>query len=217
MRAVARQPTDVVPVIVLDLPLPPGPPAAYCDAAARTALAAMGADSALTRRVLGQPRSDRPATLLDAGLLPAYHATLERLVARQAGAVRSELRRRSPGLVFGVRAAAAPGDWLGVGLLRGLGDRQAPVLLFTPEPRPAELLARYRARGVHARHVMGIDPGHVPPAAWRRLGSVMRAEHEGFWLALGAGVPRETTVPGGAEPISPDSLARLVRRLARDR
>src|SRR5207245_1986630 len=118
-----------------------------------------------------------------------------------------------PGRGFAFPTRRPPLDWYTLGLLRGFSTADAPVLLWSPEVRPRELLARARARGIVAVHAVGLAPAWIPAGAWPRLGRVVFGENDGFWIGP---LQALLSAPRAAEgPLSPDSLARAIRRLTR--
>ncbi len=208
LRALARLGArrDVVAGVALDLELPAGGYAGtgFCDATYGEAVRALGGDSAETERLAALPPAARYDTLRERGLLGRYYDTLERLVGERAAALRVELTAGSADLRFAVRSPQAPSDWFTLGLLRGLSTPDAPVLLWTRERRLRELLARYRGRGIFTLSSVGLAPERLAPEDWPRLRRLVFVEHDGFWM-------------GGAGPftLKPDSLGRLIRRLAK--
>ena len=211
-RALARlggdRAADHVAGVALDLEgsSPQGAYAAagFCDATYREGLRALGADSAETARLAALPAEGgaRYDALLERGLLGRYETALERLVAERAAALRAEVRRLNPGARFAFRSTRVPSDWFSLGLLRGFSDADTPVFLWTGEPRMHALLEHYRARGIFALSAVGLPPGRIAANEWPRLRRVAFGEHDGFWLSW-------------HETPSPDSLGRLIRRLAR--
>ena len=209
-RALARlggdRAADLVAGVALDLGVPQGGYAAvgFCDATYREGLRGLGGDSAETERLSALPVEGgaRYDALLERGLLARYEAVLEGLVAERAAALRAEVRRLNPNVRFAFRSPQVPSDWFSLGLLRGFSDADAPVLLWTREPRVRDLLAHYRARGIFALSAVGLQPERVATNEWSSLRRVAFVEHDGFWLSWG-------------EAPSPDSLGRLIRRLAR--
>ena len=209
-RALARlggdRGADLVAGVALDLDVPQGGYAAagFCDATYREGLRALGADSAETERLAALPAEGgaRYDALLERGLLGRYAAELEGLVADRAAALRAEVRRLNPNVRFAFRSAQVPSDWFSLGLLRGFSDADAPVLLWTREPRVRDLLEHDRARGVFALSAVGLRPERVALNEWPRLRRAAFVEHDGFWL------------PWSEIPAT-DSLGRLIRRLAR--
>jgi hypothetical protein len=199
--------SDVVAGIAFDLDAAGGGYAAagFCDATYHLGLRELGQDSAETQRLGALPPAARYDTLLERGLLGRYENALEQLVARRAAALRVELRRLKPDLRFAFRSARAPSDWFSLGLLRGFSSADAPVLLWTRERQMGELQQAYRARGIFTLSAVGLAPERVAPSDWPRLRRLTFVEHDGFWL------------PGveSGRPIYTDSLARLIRRLAR--
>ena len=214
-RALARlggeRGADLVAGVAVDLDVPNDGYAAagFCDASYREGLSALELDSADAGRLAVLPASARYDALLEAGLLGRYEAALEGLVAQRAAALRAEVRRLNPDLRFAFRSARVPTDWFSLGLLRGFSAPDAPVLLWTREPRVRDLLAQYRARGIFALSGVGLTPERVPASEWPRLRRLAFAEHDGFWLSWAA--------PEGPplKAVRADSLGRLIRRLAR--
>jgi hypothetical protein len=212
-RALARlggdRAADLVAGVALDLDLPRGGYAAagFCDATYHQALRALGTDSAETERLAALPTAGatRYDALLESGLLGRYEEALESLVAQRAAALRAELRRLNPDLRFAFRSAQLPSDWFSLGLLRGFSTPDAPVLLWTREPRVRELLEHYRARGIFVLSAVGLTPERVAANEWLRLRRLAFVEHDGFWLPW-IDAPRS---------LHADSLGRLIRRLAR--
>jgi len=198
---------DLVAGVALDLDVPQDGYAAagFCDATYREGLRALGGDSAETERLAALPAEGgaRYDALLERGLLGRYETALQGLVAERAAALRAEVRRLNPNVRFAFRSAQVPSDWFSLGLLRGFSDPDAPVLLWTREPRVGDILEHYRARGIFALSAWGLRPERVAANEWPRLRRVAFVEHDGFWL------------PWGEPPSSSDSLGRLIRRLGR--
>ena len=205
-RALARlggeRGTDMVAGVAVDLDVPKDGYAAagFCDATYREGLGALELDSADAGPLAVLPASARYDALLEAGLLDRYEAALEGLVAQRAAALRAEVRRLNPDLRFAFRSARMPTDWFSLGLLRGFSAPDAPVLLWTREPQVRDILQHYRARGIFALSGVGLTPERIAASEWPRLRRVAFVEHDGFWLSWAA---------------RPDSLGRLIRRLAR--
>jgi hypothetical protein len=210
-RAVARLAAakpELVPAVVLDLSLPGGGYTMghdYCDATYGAALAAMGLDGPRAATLAAVPLAARYDSLLNGGLLHAYYGALERLVAARAAVLRRDTRALAPGLVLGLKSAAAPADWITLGLLQGLSGNGPPLILWTREPDGRALAGVYRRRGVAVVHATALAPAAVGTGAWPRLHDAVFRDNDGFW------VPDE---PGALGPPT-DSLARLIRRLSR--
>jgi len=203
---------DLVAGVALDLDLPRGGYAAtgFCDATYREGLRALGLDSAATAPLAALPTgAARYDALLESGLLGRYEQALESLVAQRAATLRAELRRLNPDLRFAFRSAQVPSDWFSLGLLRGFsgGGADAPVLLWTREPRVRDLLEQYRARGIFALSAVGLTPERFASNEWLRLRRLAFVEHDGFWLPWNDAAP--------PRKLHADSLGRLIRRLAR--
>jgi hypothetical protein len=200
---------DLVAGVALDLDQAHGGYAGtgFCDATYHEALRALGGEGAETAGLAALPPAARYDVLLEHGLLDRYYATLEGLVSERATALRAELRRANPDLQFAFRAAQPPADWFSLGLLRGFSAPDAPVLLWTRERRVRELLARYREHGIFALSAVALAPDRLAATDWPRLRRLAFVEHDGFWLPLSSVQP--------ALARSPDSLGRLIRRLAK--
>jgi hypothetical protein len=225
-RALARLAaarTDLIPAIALDLdPPPPGRRPSddpFCDGAWRVALAGLPRDSAFpparAERFAALPPAARYDSLLESGLLGAYYAALEDATAARAAALRTEVRRIRGDLSFAFITRRPPVDWYTLGLLRGFSVPDTPVLLWSPELRPRDLLARARARGIVAVHAVGLMPARIPASAWPRLAKVAFGENDGFWVGPIQDLLRAAHVAEG--PVTPDSLGRLIRRLVKER
>ncbi len=214
-RALARlggdRTGDLVAGVALDLDVAKSgyAGAGFCDATYQEGLRALGRDSAETERLSALPAAVRYDALMEAGLLGRYEDALEGLVAQRAAALRTELRRLNPDLRFAFRSAQVPSDWFSLGLLRGFSDADAPVLLWTREPRVRDLLEHYRARGIFALSAVGVTPERIASSEWPRLRRVAFMEHDGFWL------PWFDATPPPPRALRADSLGRLIRRLAR--
>ena len=213
LARLASQTRQLVPALALDLsgPRTGGWSGGYsmgqefCDAAWRQVLTHIGRRAALD----SVPVPDRYRTLRESGLLPAYFAALEDLVAERARVLRDRALKESGGLYFAFRLQQAPGDWFTLGLCRGFALADRPLLLFTPEMETRKLLAAYRARGVNAVHAVELPLALVRPASLAGLKRVAFTENDGFWLSAGEGVP------GRVRSWRTDSLAVLLRRLGR--
>jgi hypothetical protein len=218
---------DLIPAIALDLD-PPAPgrrPSEdpFCDAAWRTVLARLPRDTAFPAAradaFAALPAPARYDSLLVSGLLGRYYAALEDAVAERAAGIRTEVRRIRGDLGFAFVTRRPPLDWLSIGLLRGFSSLppDPPLLLWSPEVHPRDLLARARARGIVAVTALALAPAHVPAGAWGtgRLARVVFRENSGFWLAPLADLLIAPRVAEGR--LTPDSLGRLLRRLVRER
>ena len=212
-RALARlggeRGADLVAGVAVDLDVPKDGYAAagFCDATYREGLRALELDSAEAGRLAALPANARYDALLEAGLLGRYETALEGLVAERAAALRAEVRRLNPDLRFAFRSARVPTDWFSLGLLRGFSAPDAPVLLWTREPRVRDVLQHYRARGIFVVSGVSLVPERVAASEWPRLRRVAFGEHDGFWLSWSEAPPLKA--------VRADSLGRLIRRLAR--
>lgn len=200
---------DLVAGVALDLDQARGGYAGtgFCDATYHEGLRVLGEEGAQTAGLAALPPAARYDALLERGLLDRYYAALARLVSERAAAVHAELRRANPELQFAFRAEQPPADWFSLGLLRGFSAADAPVLLWTRERRVRDVLARYRERGIFVLSAVALAPDRLAPNEWPRLRRLAFVEHDGFWLPLSSAQ--------AALARSPDSLGRLIRRLAK--
>ena len=188
----------------------------FCDAAWRPTLKRLGKGGIFD----AVPVAERYRLLREAGLLSLYYRTLQDQVAERAGALRDHVLRQRKDLYFAFRFPQLPADWFSLGMLRGFALSDRPLLLFTPEARTREALALYRASGLNAVHAVELSPALLRSRDWAGLHRVVFEENDGFWLrgeAVGA-AGRGGGGPGTGRPASApasDTLARLVRRLAR--
>jgi len=182
----------------------------FCDAAWRRGLAG------LTRGIQGGERLDtlpfpaRYPALRDAGLLPRYYRALEDEVAARAAVLRDRVLKQRRDLYFAFRLTQPPADWFTLGLLRGFALPDRPILLFTSEVRTRELLALYHAHGLNLAHAVALAPAALRARDATSVKQLVFTESDGFWVS--------TEEPVGAGPawrLPPDSLGRLLRRLAR--
>jgi hypothetical protein len=203
---------DLIPALVINLGSTSSTTRrfdAYCDADYHTGLDRLVrtglVDTARAARLGVLPPASRYDTLLEGGLLAAYDAALEDAVTDRAAALRADVQRIRPGLGFALRADAAPTDWFGMGLLRGLSQPAAPVVLFSREVRMRSVVDRYRERGADVIAVLELVPARLPPGGWSRLRRAVFEENDGFWLGGAA------ALAGGAG--SGDSVGRQIRRM----
>ena len=210
---------DLIPAVAIDLDAAGvGTDSyAFCDPAWRAGLAGLPGDTALgterRERLRTLPVEQRYDTLLDAGLLDAYYGALERAVARRAAELRGQARRLDPELAFALRTTRFPSDWWALGLTTGLAEPGSAVVLLTAASAVRLPLARLSAHGAPAVHALELVPERLPAAAWSRLGRIVFAAHSGFWIPAAGGTPGRSRTAEG--PLSPDSLARLIRRLGK--
>ncbi len=199
---------DLIPAVAIDLDAAGvGTDSyAFCDPAWRAGIAGLPADTALgverRERLRSLAVEQRYDTLLDAGLLDAYFAALERAVARRAAELRGQARRLDPDLGLVLRATRFPSDWWSLGLAAGLAAPGSPVVLLTPVSAVRLPLGRLSTHGAPAVHAVELLPERLPATAWPRVGRLVFAVHSGFWIPAAEGPP-------------PDSLARLIRRLGK--
>ncbi|HET7791638.1 MAG TPA: DUF4350 domain-containing protein [Gemmatimonadales bacterium] len=204
---------DLVPAVGLDLsrrrgaPFAPG--FAFCDSTYAQVLSRLRAEP----RLDSVPRDRRYEELRDAGRLDAYLDTLQTLVTARAAGIASAARMEHPDLLFAARADSVPADWFTVGLIAGFARGGEPVLLFTGSTAPAALLGRYRARGIRIIHLVRLPTPLPRVPDWLRARPLLFDWSDGFWLDAGAAAAPAGRTLGGN--LRPDSLARLLRRLAR--
>ena len=181
----------------------------FCDEAWQAGLSALMRDSTLTRersaRLKDVPLAARYDSLLEGGLLAAYDSAVVGVVFQRATNIRSDLRRVRRELLFAVVLDRSPGDWFTMGLVRGVSTPETPTLVFSPDPRARALLGTGGATNV--LHILRLDPSVVLDGATPRLAHVVFGAQAGFWLG-----PAESLLAGPS-----DSLARLVRRLTKER
>lgn len=209
-RLAARH-TDLIPAIGLGLDETTRrwSGAAFCDATWQAGLGALARSSTLTRqrleRLTAVPIAARYDSLLDGGLLAAYDSGVARVVAQRAAALRADLSRIRRTLLFAIVLDRSPTDWFTRSLVRGLSTPETPVLLFSPDRRAREML---EAMGdVNLVHAMRLDPGELLSGGDAGLSHAVFNDQDGFWLGHA-----ESLLAGPS-----DSLARQVRRLAKER
>src|SRR5256885_12113192 len=112
------------------------------------------------------PFGARYPALRDAGLLPRYYRSLEDEVAARATVLRDRVLKQRRDLYFAFRLAQPPADRFTLGLLRGLGLPDRPLLLFTPEVWTRDLLALYRARGLNLVHAVALVAPSLRARDW---------------------------------------------------
>jgi hypothetical protein len=176
----------------------------FCDAGWRRGVASLPGAAALD----SLPYAARYAALRDAGLLGRYYQALETEVAARAAALRDRVLKERRDLYFAFRLPQPPADWFTLGLLRGFDLPDRPLLVFTPEPRPRELLALYRARGLNLAHAVALPLAALGTRDLAGLRRLVFDENDGFWLTA-------DDAPGPGKRLPLDSLGRLLRRLAR--
>lgn len=213
VRALARLAAahrDLIPAVGLSLDETTrswsSPP--FCDAAWQAALGALVGDSTLPRErsawLKNVPLEARYDSLLDGGLLAAYDSAVAGAVVQRASALRADLRRARRDLLFAVVLDRSPADWFTLSLLQGLSNPGLPALVFSTDPRARARLAPSGSASV--LHVLRLDPTAVLEGGAGISRALLR-EQEGFWLG-----PAESLLAGPS-----DSLARLVRRIGKER
>src|SRR5207302_1946918 len=181
-----------------------------CDAAWRRGLAGLVRAGTAGGGWDSLPFGARYPALRDAGLLPRYYRSLEDEVAARATVLRDRVLKQRRDLYFAFRLAQPPADWFTLGLLRGFGLPDRPLLLFTPELWTRDLLALQRARGLNLVHAVALAPPSLRAHDWSGVRRLVFDESDGFWLT-----PEEPGGPGAGRRLPQDSLGRLLRRLAR--
>ena len=182
----------------------------FCDAAWRRGLAVLTRAGAAGGGWDSLPYAARYPALRDAGLLPRYYRALEDEVAARATGLRDRVLKQRRDLYFAFRLAQPPADWFTLGLLRGFGLPDRPLLLFTPEVWTRDLLALYRARGLNLVHAVALVAPSLRARDWSGVKQLVFDESDGFWVA-----PEEPAGPGAGKRLPQDSLGRLLRRLVR--
>ncbi len=182
----------------------------FCNAAWRRGLAGLVRAGTAGGGWDSLPFAARYPALRDAGLLPRYYRTLEDEVAARATVLRDRVLKQRRDLYFAFRLAQPPADWFTLGLLRGFGLPDRPLLLFTPEPWTRDLLALQRARGLNIVHAIALVPPSLRARDFSGVRRLVFDESDGFWLT-----PEEPGGPGAGRRLPQDSLGRLLRRLAR--
>jgi hypothetical protein len=124
--------------------------------------------------------------------------------------LRDRVLKQRRDLYFAFRLAQTPSDWFTLGLLRGFGLPDRPLLLFTPEVWSRDLLALHRARGFNLVHAVALVAPSLRARDWSGVKRLVFDESDGFWLA-----PEDPAGPAGGRRLAQDSLGRLLRRLAR--
>src|SRR5438093_3132977 len=182
----------------------------FCDAAWRRGLIALTLTGAAGRHLDSLPYAARYPTLRDAGLLPRYYRALEDEVAARATVLRDRVLKQRRDLYFAFRLAQPPADWFTLGLLRGFGLPDRPLLLFTPEVWTRDLFAFHRGRGLNVAHAVSLVPQSLRSRDWSGVRQVVFVESDGFWVPAG-----DATPAAGGKRLPADSLGRLLRRLQR--
>ena len=181
----------------------------FCDAAWQAGLTALVGDSGLSKersaRLKDVPLAARYDSLLDGGLLAAYDSAVAGAAVRRAAALRAELRRARRDLLFAVVLDRSPADWFTLSLVQGMSEPGAPALVFSTDPRARGRLVP--GGTANALHVIRLDPATILESGASGVTRALVREQDGFWLG-----PAESLLVGPS-----DSLARLVRRLGRER
>jgi hypothetical protein len=176
----------------------------FCDAAWQAGISALPKRPELTRARLAAlaavPLVARYDTLLESGLLAEYDSALSRVVEQRAAAIAQDARRQRRDLLVAVVMPRSPDDWLTRSLVRGLTTSSATPLVLSPDPRARQILGL-------VLHAIRLDPAQLSAGAASRLSPMVFREQDGFWLG-----PAESVFVGAS-----DSLARLVRRLSKER
>ena len=182
----------------------------FCDAAWRRGLIALTLTGAAGRHLDSLPYAARYPTLRDAGLLPRYYRALEDEVAARATVLRDRVLKQRRDVYFAFRLAQPPADWFSLGLLRGFGLPDRPLLVLTPELQTRDLFAFHRGRGLNVAHAVSLVPQSLRSRDWSGVRQVVFGESDGFWVPAG-----DATPAAGGKRLPADSLGRLLRRLQR--
>lgn len=198
--------TELIPAvgIELDETTRPWSGMPFCDAAWQAGLAALQKHQSLTRARLtalaAVPLDVRYDSLLENGLLAAYDSAVSRTVEQRAAAVATDARRQRRDLLLAVVVPRSPDDWFTRSLVRGLTAPATPALVLSPDARARQILGT-------VLHAIRLDPAQLSTGGTVRLGAVLFREQDGFWMG-----PAESVFVGPS-----DSLARLIRRLSKER
>lgn len=181
----------------------------FCDAAWQAGIVALFPDSAGTRerlaRLAAVPRASRYDSLLEGGLLAAYDSAVARVANQRGAALRADVRRIRRGLLLAVVVDRSPTDWFTRSLVQGMSTPSTPALVFSTDPLGRDLLDTGDSSTV--LHVLRLGANVVFESGAARLSRAVFQQHDGFWLG-----PSETLMAGPS-----DSLAKLVRRLTKER
>jgi len=176
----------------------------FCDAAWQAGLAALQKHASLTKARLTAlaaiPLDVRYDSLLENGLLAAYDSAVSRIVEQRAAAVATDARRQRRDLLLAVVVPRSPDDWFTRSLVRGLAASASPTLVLSPDSRARQILGT-------VLHAIRLYPAELSAGGTGRLGSLLFREQDGFWMG-----PAESVFVGPS-----DSLARLIRRLSKER
>jgi hypothetical protein len=198
--------TELIPAvgIELDETTRPWGGMPFCDAAWQAGLAALQKHASLTKARLtalaAVPLDVRYDSLLENGLLAAYDSAVSRIVEQRAAAVATDAHRQRRDLLLAVVVPRSPDDWFTRSLVRGLTAPATPALVLSPDSRARQILGT-------VLHAIRLDPAQLSAGGTGRLGSVLFREQDGFWMG-----PAESVFVGPS-----DSLARLIRRLSKER
>jgi hypothetical protein len=176
----------------------------FCDAAWQSGIAALPKQPALTKARLtalaAVPLVARYDTLLESGLLAQYDSAVSHAVEQRAAAIAQDTRRQRRDLLVAVLVPRSPDDWFTRSLVRGLSTPSSPAIVLSPDPRARQFLGM-------VLHALRLDPIQLSAGGPGRLSPLVFREQDGFWLG-----PAESVFVGAS-----DSLARLVRRLSKER
>jgi len=176
----------------------------FCDAAWQAGLAALPRDASLTRARLAAlavvPPEARYDSLLEGGLLAAYDSAVSRVVVQRATAVANDAHRQRRDLLLAVVVPRSPDDWFTRSLVRGFTAPATPALVLSSDPHARQILGT-------VLHAIRLDPAQLSAPGTGRPGPGLFREQDGFWIG-----PAESVFVGPS-----DSLARLIRRLSKER
>jgi len=176
----------------------------FCDAAWQAGIAALPKQPSLTKARLtalaAVPLVARYDTLLESGLLAEYDSAVSHAVEQRAAAIAQDTRRQRRDLLVAVLVPRSPDDWFTRSLVHGLSTPSSPAIVLSPDPRARQFLGM-------VLHALRLDPIQLSAGGPGRLSPLVFREQDGFWLG-----PAESVFVGAS-----DSLARLVRRLSKER
>jgi hypothetical protein len=153
---------------------------AFSDDDAR-AFESAGSDADLARELVEANAVDRLDLLVDRGRLGEYFGTLEDTVAEYGRRCREAAREHAPDLELMLYNAGFPNTWFHVGLMRGLGTSERPVIVLTYDGwarRPTEALW---AAGVDLVHLGGTIVSHWRPDQFEDVLVALARGNDGYW------------------------------------
>jgi hypothetical protein len=142
---------------------------------------AVAADQALADQLAAADAGDRLDLLVDNGALGDYFDALEQAAFELGCACREAARAFDEDLELMVYAPGFPNTWFYIGLLRGLGTHERPVIALTYEgwgDRPTEALY---AEGVEWVHLGGTIVSHYNPEDFDDALVSLATSNDGYW------------------------------------